>query len=311
MNEAKFREAERRLWESVGVTPTEQRVHLERTGATVRIQEVGQGIPIVLLHGASNSGSSWATLVSRLEGFRCLMVDKPGAGLSDPFPKTFELESLRSFADTYVPDILDSLGLDSAHVVSTSYGGYTALRSAAAYPDRIDRIVEFGWTTGAPTLKMPLIMRLATIPAFGKVMTSMPAPESAVRSMFKQIGLREALAEGRVSKEMIGWYRSQLNDTDAMRNELAAGPRLITMKGFDERIYFTDEFLASIETPIYFLWGDKDPFGDAEIARAFVAKIPNAELELLPNTGHAVWIDDPDKAAEVARSFLSDRAPAR
>ena len=311
MNEAKFREAERRLWESVGVTPTEQRVHLKRAGATIRVQEVGEGTPILFLHGASNSGSSWATLVARLGGFRCLMVDKPGTGLSDPFPKTFDLESLKSFADGYVPDILDSLGLGSADVVSTSYGGYTALRSAAAHPDRIDRIVEFGWLTGAPTSKLPLIMRMATIPWLGRVMTSMPAPESAVRSMFKQIGLRDALEAGRVSQVMIDWYRSQLNDTDTMRNELAAGPRLITMKGFDEQIYFTDDYLASIETPVYFLWGENDPFGDAGIARTFVSKIPNAELELLPNTGHAVWMDDPDKAAKVTRSFLSDRAPAR
>ena len=139
----------------------------------------------------------------------------------------------------------------------------------------------------------------------------MPAPESAVRSMFKQIGLRDALEAGRVTQVMIDWYRSQLNDTDTMRNELAAGPRLITMKGFDERIYFTDEFLARIKTPIYFLWGDNDPFGDAEIARAFVSKIPNAELELLPNTGHAVWMDDPDRAAQVTRTFLSDKTPVR
>jgi pimeloyl-ACP methyl ester carboxylesterase len=270
-NEDLFRKAEQALWASVGVTPTETRVQLEKTGATIRIQEVGQGAPVVFLHGVSNSGSSWADLAARLQDYRCILVDKPGTGLSDPFPERFDLETLKAFADAYVPDILDSLGLDSAPVVSTSYGGYTALRSAAAHPERIDRIVEFGWMTGAPTADMPLVMRIATIPWLGRLMTALPAAESAVRSMFKQIGLREALAAGRISQEAIDWYRSQLNDTDTMRNELAAGPRLITMKGFDERIYFTDDFLASIQTPIYFLWGGNDPFGDAEIARAFVA----------------------------------------
>jgi hypothetical protein len=43
MNEGRYREAERRLWASVGVTPTERRARLERTGLTVRAQEVGQG----------------------------------------------------------------------------------------------------------------------------------------------------------------------------------------------------------------------------------------------------------------------------
>ncbi|HJR45844.1 MAG TPA: alpha/beta hydrolase [Actinomycetota bacterium] len=311
MNEARYREAERRLWDSVGVTPSERRVFLKRARATVRIQEVGEGEPIVFLAGVSNGGSSWADLVARLEGFRCVIVDKPGTGLSDRFPDRFTFETLAAFADGHVSDILDAVGLERAHVVSTSYGGYAALRSAAASPERIDRIVEFGWLTGAPTAKMPLFMRVATIPALSRLMTSMPAPESAVRSMFKQIGLREALAAGRISQEAIDWYRSQLNDTDTMRNEMDAGPRVITLKGMDEQIYLSDDLLASIQTPIYFLWGENDPFGGADIARAFAAKLPNAELELLPGAGHAVWLDDPDKAAEVTKSFLSDRAPAR
>src|SRR4030095_11817790 len=57
MNEARYREAEGRVWASVGVTPTEQRVRLERTGLTVRVQEVGQGPAGVLVHRASHSGT--------------------------------------------------------------------------------------------------------------------------------------------------------------------------------------------------------------------------------------------------------------
>lgn len=303
-DEKLFRRAERALWASVGVTPTESRVTLEKTGVSIRIQEAGQGAPIVFLHGVSNSGSSWAGLVARLQDFRCLVVDKPGTGLSDPFPERLDFDSLERFADGFVSEVLDALGLHSAHVVSTSYGGYTALRSAAAHPERIERIVEFGWTVGAPVAKLPMIMRLATIPAIGRLMTSMPAPESAVRSMFKRIGLRQALESGRIAQEAIDSYRALLNHTDTMRNELEAGPRMITLKGFDERIYLPDDLLARVQTPIHFLWGSEDPFGDAEIARAFTAKIPTAELELQPGTGHAVWMDDPDKAASVTRSFL-------
>ena len=90
MDEARYREAERRLWASVGVIPTEQRVRLERTGLTVRVQEVGQGPAVVLIHGASNSGASWAGLVARLDGFRCLLLDRPGCGLSDPQASPFD-----------------------------------------------------------------------------------------------------------------------------------------------------------------------------------------------------------------------------
>jgi pimeloyl-ACP methyl ester carboxylesterase len=306
MNEARYREAERRLWASFGVTPTERRARLGRSGLTVRVQEVGQGPAVVLIHGASNSGASWAGLVARLDGFRCVLLDRPGCGLSDPVGSRFDsLESLGAFADALVVDLLDGMGLASAHLVATSFGGYLALRAAAAHPERVGRIVEFGWTFGAPVAGLPLLMRLATVPAVGRMMTAVPPNERAVRAMFKRIGLRQALAAGRVSPEAVGCYLALLRDTDTMRNELRAGPRLIRpFRGMDERGLLPAGLLASLHTPVYFLWGEEDPFGDPAIARRFVAQLPNAELELLAGAGHAVWMDDPGRAAATVRGFL-------
>lgn len=72
----------------------------------------------------------------------------------------------------------------------------------------------------------------------------------------------------------------------------------------DERVLLPVSLLAKIRTPVYFLWGEEDPFGGADIARRFVKHLPNAELELLLGVGHAVWIDDPDHAAATTRRFL-------
>ena len=306
MNEVRYREAERRLWESVGVAPTEKRVQLGRTNITVRVQELGQGPAVVLLHGTSNSGASWAPLVARLDGFRCVMLDRPGCGLSDPLTTRFDdLERLGSFADTLVVDLLNAMGLDDTHLVATSFGGYLAFRTAAAHPDRIGRIVEFGWTFGAPIAGLPLLMRLASVPMVARLLTAVPPNERAVRAMLRRIGLRQALQAGRVPQEMVGCYLALLRDTDTMRNELRAGPRLIfPFRGLDERVLLPADLLAEIHAPVYFLWGEEDPFGGADIARRFVKHLPNAELELLPGTGHAVWIDDPDHAATTTRRFL-------
>lgn len=126
---AHYVEAEQRFWRSVGVAPTEHRVHLKHSNVGVRIQEVGEGSPILFVHGASNSGTSWADLVARMDGFRCLMLDRPGAGLSDRLPAAFEsVESLAEYSDTLVVDVLDAMGLESADVVATSYGGYRTSR---------------------------------------------------------------------------------------------------------------------------------------------------------------------------------------
>lgn len=84
MNEIRFRDAERRLWALVGAAPTERRVRLDRLAVTVRVQELSEGPAIVFVHGTTSTGASWAPLVARLHGFRCVILDRSGCGLSDP-----------------------------------------------------------------------------------------------------------------------------------------------------------------------------------------------------------------------------------
>lgn len=308
MNEARHREVEQRLWASVGVTPTERHVHLDRTGVSVRLQEVGEGPLVLFVHGASNTGTSWAPLVARLDGLRCVLLDRPGCGLSEPITARLDdVGRLASFADALLVDVLDAIGAESAVVVATSFGGYLALRSAAAHPDRITRTIEIGWSIGAPIAKTPMAMRLAVVPGLRRLLLAIPPSERMVRAMLKSIGLRHAIESGQFSQEALDWFRSLLRDTDTMRNELHSLPPILTpIKGVNESILFGNELLASITTPVRFLWGEDDPMGGAEIARAFVARIPDAELEMMAEAGHAPWMDDPDHVAATVRRFLAD-----
>jgi 2-hydroxy-6-oxonona-2,4-dienedioate hydrolase len=311
-SESAYIEAERRLWKSFGLSPIERRVHLEHSDLAVRVQEVGNGPPILLIHGASNSGVSWAGLAARLPEFRCLMLDRPGTGLSDPISAPFEsADELAHFHDTLVSDVLDGLGLSSASLIGTSYGGYAALRAAARSPERIDGMVILGWTMGAPNPDLPLFMTIASIPSVARLTTKLPVNERIVRSMFKRIGLRRALRSGRVSQEIIDCYVALLRHTDTLRNELEVGRWTMTWKGLSEEIVLAPSVLATIETPTYFLWGEEDPFGPPDAARRFVNSIPNAQLELVPGAGHAVWLDDPELTALVIRRHFTESSGLR
>lgn len=305
MNEDRYREAERALWGSVGAHPTESRLTLERTNATVRIQELGEGEPVVFVHGASNGGTSWASLAARLSGFRCVLVDRPGCGLSPRLGAGFsDRAGLEGFADCLVVDVLDAIGVTSAHVVGTSFGGYFALRAAASHPDRISRVVTLSWSFGAPAVSTPFFMRLAMQPLLRRVATKIPPTERMVRSMLKQIGLRHAVESGRFGPVEIAWFLSLLRDTETMRNEIDAMPRIMTMRGFNDQTLLPPALLAQVTSPAYFLWGEDDPMGGGEIARPFAAQLPNAQLELMPGAGHAPWMDDPDYVAERVAAFL-------
>lgn len=88
-------------------------------------------------------------------------------------------------------------------------------------------MVHFGWPVGAPIALLPAFMRLGSVPGLGRLMTSIPPTERAVRALLARIGLGNALATGGFSDEALDCYVSLLRHTDTMRNEYAAG-RFIT-----------------------------------------------------------------------------------
>lgn len=305
VNEERYREAEERLWASLGADPDERRLHLERNDVTVRVQELGAGPPVLFVHGANVSGSSWASLAARLDGFRRILLDRPGTGASEPLREPLDAERLPRYAETLIVDVLDALELDTAHLVATSLGGYVGLRTAAAHPDRVDRMVQFSWPVGAPIERVPGSMRMMALPGLGRLMAAIPPSERAVRSIFRSIGHAESLEAGRITQRDVDWYLALLRHTDTMRNEVAAGRALLSVRGLDPRVALSHELLGSIRTPTRFLWGTNDPFGGEATARGLVERIPEAELEFVEGGGHAPWLDALDRCAEATGSFLS------
>lgn len=306
----RYRAAEAALWSSFDVAPSEEWVRLT-TGEDVRVQILGDGPPVLFVHGGSAAGANWAPLVARLGDFRCLVVDRPGCGLSDPIAGGRKLLAgeLEAFADGFVADLVDGLGIDRVHLVPTSMGGYFALRGAAAHPERVDRIVGVAWLMGAMVGSLPISMRIATVPGLGQLMTRLPPPRFAVVRILRQLGLGPALDAGLVGDEFVDWFLALLRDTDSMRNELRAVPSIVTpIKGMNEQTLIPPEVLGRIEAPTLLLWSADDPIGGADVARVFAEHLPDATLELLPDGGHAPWVSHADRCADSVRSFLRPAA---
>lgn len=112
----------------------------------IAYEVIGDGIPVVCLHGFSESGASWreAGYVDSLtaRGFRLVLIDSRGHGQSGkPHDPGAYRGSLR-LADLFA--VLDTLGLNRVRLLGHSMGGVAALAAAALFPQRIAAAAVIG-----------------------------------------------------------------------------------------------------------------------------------------------------------------------
>ena len=275
-------------------------------GNEVRVQEIGEGPPIIFIHGVAVAGSSWVLLADALkDDFRCILVDRPGCGLSDPIPNG-PLKSpadFKHFAEDLTPALLDGLELDAAHLACTSMGGFFGFRAAIANPHRVTKLVEYSWAMGTPMAKVPMMMRLGSPSLLKAMMVRMPINASAVKLMFKQVGMKRAIQSGKFDDDMLAWSVAVMKHTDTFKSE-TDNNTFISLKGENPEFLFTDEELQRLHMPVLLLWGDEDSNGGRREAETFAARLPDAILEIVDQAGHAPWIDEIDFCAATTRDFL-------
>src|SRR5436305_6325427 len=105
---------------------------------TVYYQVVGQGEPIILVHGLSGSSRWWVRNIRALaEHYRLYLIDLPGFGTMQRFRQRFALDEIASGIVLW----MEAVGIKQAHLVGHSMGGYICLWIAAHHPERIQCLV--------------------------------------------------------------------------------------------------------------------------------------------------------------------------
>lgn len=134
-----------------------------RTVATtlgdIAVTTVGDGEPLVLLHGGGPGASALANYRDNLEafsGFQVILPDQPGFGGSyRPTEADLDERSITEITVDALYQVLDTLGIERFHLLGNSLGGAAALGMAIAQPDRVTRLVLMapggGWLPSGPT----------------------------------------------------------------------------------------------------------------------------------------------------------------
>jgi len=253
--------------------------------APLHCKTLGQGPPLVLLHGWAMHGGLWGPVAEDLaRGHRVLLVDLPGHGLSPP--AAVELEAWAAAVEAVLPP-------EPVRLAGWSLGGLVALALAPRLGGRVERLALVagtpcfvrrpGWPHGvAPELLADFAAALQSDPA-GTVQ--------------RFLALQCRGAEG--GRETLRALRAAL----AARPEpaptvLAAGLRLL--EGTDLR-----GELAALSMPVLFLGGGRDTLVPAAALEAAAAAVPRARVEVIEGAGHAPFLSHPGRCAPLLEGFFA------
>jgi 2-hydroxy-6-oxonona-2,4-dienedioate hydrolase len=298
----RYRDAESRLWRRYGVEPAERFIDLESPRVRLRVLEIGSGEPLVLVHGTGGPGT-WPSLVSRLVGVRCLMLERPGWGLSAPVD--YAARDYKPLAADLLCGALDALGITRADVLGASIGNTWALAFAARHASRVGRILLMGGGPLRREVPVPTFIRLLASPV-GALLVRRPQKPDMIRSQLRRLGHGASLDAGRIPEEFIDWRVAMSRHTAAMRHERDMVRTIVGARGFRPGLTFTDPELARIEQRTLHVFGTADPTGTIDTWTRVAALLPHGELALVEGAGHVPWFDEPTEIAGRIAAFLRE-----
>jgi pimeloyl-ACP methyl ester carboxylesterase len=263
---------------------------------------MGSGEPVLFVHGTVGPGG-WASLISELPGFRSVVLERPGWGLSSAID--FSRQEYKTLVADVLRGALDALELERAHVVGGSIGNVWALRLAAQHPSRVGRIVLIGGGPIVAEAGVPGIIRLLASPA-GALMVRLPDKPARLRSILRQSGHGASLDSGRIPDEFIDWRVAVGRETDSMKHEREMVCAIVKGKSYRPGLTFDDAELAAIRHPTLHVYGTADhTVGSAEIWNRVADALPRGELRLVEGAGHMPWFDDSTRVAAEVGDFLA------
>jgi len=253
-----------------------------RADDLVYYEVAGAGFPLVLCHGAGGNHAIWFRQVVAFSGhYQVVTWDHRGfgrttaaSGLGDAKVSAADLEA-----------VLDEVGIERAHVVAQSMGGWGALGFTVANPGRVVSLTLCDTTAGITT---PVVEQNWT-----DYLTRLRArPPSNALGESPAIGRRFVRddPEGAALYQAIGTLNADLAP------EILGG--LLATK-------WSAEELARVSCPTLFVVGEDDSIFPPDVIRDCATKIKGAQVEVIAGAGHSPYFETPDAWNDVVGKFLA------
>ncbi len=267
-------------------------------GQPLNVVELGEGPPIVFIHGLQGSWPNWLEqLPVFADRHRVIAMDLPGFGHS-PMPS--EQITISLYA-RLLDGLFDELMIDAAIMVGNSMGGFIASELAISFPQRVERLVlvapaglsSYRDPRGRRALAALRLFRSALIPGLGLVAGS--ADAFARHSRLRALSLRDLV-------------RHPSRVPAPLAAELLRGAG---KPGFIDAleasiVYDVRARLAEIVCPTLIVWGERDRIITVRDAAVYAELIPHSRKVIYPDTGHLAMVERPSEFNSLLKEFLSE-----
>jgi pimeloyl-ACP methyl ester carboxylesterase len=263
------------------------------SGMVLTYRELGSGPPVLLLHGWPTSSYLWRGVMPAIAERNCVVaVDLPGFGGSDkPVDVRYDFDLYERALNGFV----DKLEMDPLGVAVHDLGGPVALHWMMRNPGRVNRLALLN-TLVYPEVRPGLIEFLRTLNDPDR-RDELVGPEGLAAIM------RSGLNDGSLlTDELLAAVCDPFRDAPA-RTALA-----LATTGLDPQEFFKiGAWLPSLDIPVRVVYGERDRvLTDVADTMARVARdLRHAEVTALPDAGHFLQEDAPERVGELLAEFFA------
>jgi pimeloyl-ACP methyl ester carboxylesterase len=261
-------------------------------GIKLYYEEAGSGLPILFVHEFAGDHRSYENQIRHFSrSYRCIAYNARGYPPSD-VPDDVERYSQDRARDD-IRAVLDALQIDKAHIVGLSMGGFAALHFGFTYPARSRSLVIAGCGYGAAPDKRAQFV----------------AETEAAAARFEAVSMAEAAASYAQAPARVQLQNKDPRGFREFVDQLAQHSSIgsaLTMRGVQKRrpsLFELVDKLKTISAPTLIMTGDED-FPCLEPALLLKRTIMTSALVVLPNSGHAINLEEPELFNRQVDDFL-------
>jgi len=262
-------------------------------GVRLYYEEAGKGIPIVFVHEFADDLRSWEPQLRYFSRrYRCIAYNARGYPPSD-VPNAASKYS-QSIATDDIANMMRHLGIRKAHIIGCSMGGFATVHFGLRYARLALSLTAIGVGYGSDPDKRAQFAKDTEIMA----------------RRFEELGTPEAIKPYQIGPSRVQFQNKDPRGFAHFCAEFAKHSALgsaNTLRGVQARrptIYSLERGLAKLKVPLHMVTGDED--NNCLEPGVFIKRVcPSAWLTVVPATGHAVNLEEPDLFNRITAEFLA------